>query len=95
MRKNDKKIFLDKRKLTSLLNLRLNGFSLTSLAYLYSCDVMTILYRCRQHQVEPQDQVYDIQRIIKLVLPSPQPLTYKMVNGERINLGKSYKEYLF
>lgn len=94
MRKNDKKIFLDKVKLTQLLNLRLNGFALTSLAYLFNCDVMSVWHQCKKYQIEPLEDVYTIERIIKAVIPKPQPLTYRVINGEKINIGKNYADYI-
>ena len=75
MRKNDKKIFCDKSKLTSLLNLRNNGLSLTSLATLFSVDNMSIHHQLKKYQVEKPTEVYDIHRLLKNIIP--QPLTMR------------------
>lgn len=94
MRLNDKKIFLDKSKLYEMLNLRRSGYALTTLAIMYDCDISSIRYQCDKFYVQPIDETYTLERIISQVLPKPEPVTYKVVNNERINLGKSYAEYL-
>ncbi len=95
MKKGNKKIFLNKPRLYQMLNLRRNGLALTSLAVIYNCDRTSVAYHCKEYQIAPIDEeVYDLERIISQILPkAPQP-TFKIVNGERINLGKTYKEYL-
>lgn len=93
MRKNDRKIFLNKPLLYEMLNLRLSGWALTSLAFYYGCDFTSIKYQCIKYQVEPIEDVYTIERMIRQIIPKSLPLSYKIVNGEKINLGKSYKEY--
>lgn len=94
MRKNDKKLFLNKAKLGEMLYLRFTGFSLISLAALYNCDVMSIFHQCNKFHIEPLTEVYAIDRIIRHVLPPPPPPKWKIINGEKINLGRNYKEYL-
>ena len=75
MRKNDKKIFCDKSKLTSLLNLRKNGLSLTSLATIYGVDNMTVFHQVHKYKLEKPAEVYDIHRLLKNIIP--QPLTMR------------------
>lgn len=93
MRINDKKVFLDKEKLYQMINLRLNGIAVSSLALFFNVDRSSISYQCDKYLIEPNDEVYTLERIISKVLPKPD-LTFKVINGERINLGRSYKEYL-
>lgn len=94
MRKNDKKVFLNKEKLTEMLNLRINGYAIRSLATKYGVDTSSIRYQCDKYLINPMDEeVYDVGRIVSQVLPQPRQ-TYKIVSGEKINLGKSYTEYL-
>ena len=95
MRKNDKKIFLDKAKLYQMVNLRLNGLSLTSLGYLFNCNLKSIEYQCDKYNVKPIDDTYTIERLVSKILRNKiKEPTYKVVNGEKINLGRSYKDYL-
>ena len=75
MRKNDKKIFCDKSKLSQLLNLRQNGLSLTSLATIYGVDNMTIFHQVHKYKLEKPAEVYDIHRLLKNIIP--QPLTMR------------------
>jgi hypothetical protein len=75
MVKGGKKIFVDRAKLSQLLNLRQNGLSLTSLATLYSVDTMSISHQLKKYQVEKPAEVYDIHRLLKNIIP--QPLTMR------------------
>lgn len=94
MRLNDTKIFQDKDKLLEMLNLRIDGCSISFLAAYYHCDKSSIRFQCDKYNVEPSDEkVYAVDRI--LVQTFPKVVGYwKEVNGERVNVGKSYKEYL-
>lgn len=105
MRKNDKKIFLDKPTLYRMLNLRKTGLTVTTLAIMFNCDYSSIRAQCDKYGIEPLEEVwperitggmvYGIERIIAEIIPHYQTQTnYKVVNGERINLGKSYAEYI-
>src|SRR5260221_11247967 len=94
MRQGDKKTFIQKNKLYAMLNLRLNGLAMSSLALLFGVDRSSIAYQCEKYQIGPQDDsIYTIERIISQIIPK-QNIQYKIVNGEKINLGKSYKDYL-
>ena len=104
MQLGNKKIFRDKKLLTQMLNLRLNGLALSSLAWLFACDRDSITKQCQKYGIEPhhvysrvmldeEGEVIMVERIVSAVLPKDN-LTYKIVNGERINLGKSYAEYV-
>lgn len=77
-----------------MLNLRRNGYALTTLSIMYNCDISSIRYQCDKYDIEPLDDVYTLERIISQVLPKQEEPQYKTVGGEKINLGKSYKEYL-
>ena len=104
MKQGNKKLFLNKIILTQMLNLRLNGLALSSLAWIYNCDRDSISKQCAKYGIEPDHiyhkfaapaphQVFLLERIVSQILPKDGG-NYKIVNGERINLGKSYKEYL-
>ena len=75
MQKGNRKIFCDKNKLSTLLNLRQNGLSLTSLATIYGVDNMSIHHQLKKYQVEKPAEVYDIHRLLKQIIP--QPLTMR------------------
>lgn len=95
MKKGNKKIFVrDKDLLSQMLALRYYGYALTSLANMFGCDRTSISHHCKMFHIRPVEQVYTIERIVSQIIPKEQPTTYKIVNGERINLGKSYAEYL-
>lgn len=94
MVKGNTKLFLDKPKLYQMVNLRINGLSYVSLAEIFGCDWTSIKYLCHLYYIKPQTQVFGISNIITQIIPKPEALTYKIVNGEKINLGKSYKEYV-
>ena len=94
MRKNDKKLFLNKESLYTMINLRINGFAISSLALLFNCDPSSIRNQCDRYEIVPLDDIYTIERIIHKTFPKPSESRWKIVDGERINLGKSYKEYL-
>ena len=83
MRKNDKKIFCDKSKLSQLLNLRQNGLSLTSLATIYGVDTMAISYQVHKYKLENPDKIYqdihnciDVNRLLKNIIPQPQTMRH-------------------
>lgn len=95
MRKNDKKIFLDKPTLYRMLNLRKTGLTVTTLAFMFNCDYSSIRAQCDKYGIVPHDEIYGIERIIAQIIPLYlQETRYKVVNGEKINLGRSYAEYM-
>lgn len=97
MRKNDTKIFLDKQKLTQMLNMRRSGYALTSLAIIFGVDRTSIAYQCDKYLIKPLEETYTLERIIEDVLEQvykPEPEKFKVIDGHRINLGKTYAEYL-
>lgn len=97
MRKNDKKVFLDTEKLLRMIALRRAGYATTTLAIIFGVDRSSIEYHCQRFSLKPEVQVYSLERIISDVLTTLNPQTeptFKIVNGEKINLGKSYAEYM-
>lgn len=94
MRLYDHKIFQDREKLAEMLDLRLGGYSISALATLFKCDKSSIRYQCDKYNVEPPyKEVYAVERIASQVTSSAIG-NWKIINGERVNMGKSYKEYL-
>lgn len=96
MRKGDKTLFKDKQMLCNMLNLRVAGWATTSLALLYSCDRSSIEFQCNKFGAKPGGEVFTLERIIRDILtPSERDSQWRITNnGERINLGRSYKDYL-
>ncbi len=77
-----------------MLALRVEGWSFTSLAFLYGCDRTSIETQCKKYGAEPIGRVYTIERIVVYVLRPKIETKWKLVDGERINKGKMYEDYL-
>lgn len=98
-------IFKDHTKLIEMLGLRRIGWTFMSLSELYNCDRTSLRYQCRKYKVFPQktifiknsNEVFDPRRILSNVIVEFFPKEssrWIIIDGERINAGKSYKEYL-
>ncbi len=92
-------------KFLEMLELRKNGFSFSFLAFTYNCDRTTIRHWCRKYQIFPpktkfirnSDEVFNPGRIATHVVTkiAPQKVSnWVIVDGEKINTGKSYADYL-
>ncbi len=89
MRKNKKKIFIDQDKLWNMLELRYAGWSTEGLALFFNCTRRAVDIQCKKHGIEPQN-VYSVKRLIKGVLPKG---IWRIVDGERVLVSISYKDY--
>lgn len=77
-----------------MLELRMSGYAIKTLAGMYGCDPSSIRHQCDKYGIEPPlHEVYAVDRVVMSAIPSAVG-NWKFVNGERINAGKSYKEYL-
>ena len=85
MRPGNKKVFIDKVKLTEMLNLRLMGFSYNILANMFGVDRTSLSFQCDRYQVQPL-QVYNLKGIVSHHLPKPEPEKWKIINGERFHI---------
>lgn len=106
MAKSTHNIFYRKNdKLLEMLSLRNSGWTFASLAELYKCDRASLRYQCRKYQVFPKKkrfifnskEVFNPKRIYIQVISElfPQKVSnWVVVDGERINTGKSYADYL-
>lgn len=94
MKLGNVKIFKDKSKLYQITNLRINGYALTSLAFLFGCDRSSLGYHFEKYQIVPLVPVHTIERIAVKAFPIQPKSVWKEVNGVRYNLGRSYKDYL-
>lgn len=96
MRTGDKKIFIDQDKLYQLVNLRFGGYSISSLAYIFSCDPSSIRNQCDKYNVVPLEGVYTIERLASSILheESEDSIWASDENGIVYNKGRTYQEYL-
>jgi hypothetical protein len=96
--------FNDNDKLIEALLLRKDGWTFVALAERYDCDRTTLRYQCRKYQIFPtkktfkknSNEVFDPKRIAAQIIVELQPnqSNWITVNGERINTGRDYKDYL-
>ena len=96
MRQGDSKIFeMNKENLYRALNLRRIGWSFSSIATHYGCDRTTVENQCAKYGIVPGDVdvVYSIETIIRDTMPEPPGSQWVVIGGERINRGRSYKDY--
>lgn len=93
MKYGNHKVLNHKPTLYRMVNLRLNGLSMVSLGSLFGVDWTTIRHHCQIYKIPKPEQSYNIQAIIAQLIPKAPKVTYKIVNGEKINLGRSYKDY--
>src|SRR3990167_3754539 len=87
MREGDIRIFKNPVKYQELLRLLKLGWDYHSIAEHFDCHRTTIIHQARKLGVPPR--VSEKTRSYK-----PTPMKDYYENNERINLGKSYKEYL-
>lgn len=88
------KLFRDKFLLSEMLALRYNGWSFTSIAFLFSCDRKSIENQCRKYGIKPMEDVYTIERISNSAIKDLSENKWVERNGEKINKGMSYEDYL-
>lgn len=105
MRKNDQKLFTkDLELLHEMLYLRRGGWSLVSLAVLYHCDPSTIYHWCQKLGVEPYKTFDPFSKASKIIATmgfkskeqamKESTKIWTTIDGERVCLGRSYREYL-
>lgn len=105
MRKTRTSISKDKDTLLEILTLRRAGWTFVSLSELYNCDRTSLRYQCRKYKIFPtkkiyiknSNEVFDPKRIAVHVLHQLYPIvlsSWTVVDGEKINTGKTYAEYL-
>lgn len=105
MRKPRTAISKDPQILFEILNLRLAGWTFVAISELYNCDRTSLRYQCRKYQIFPlkkiyiknSNEVFDPKRISSFILSQiyPQPVSHwTIIEGEKINVGKSYAEYV-
>lgn len=93
------------QQLLEILELRRQGFSLDFLAELHNYDRTSLRYQCRKYQVFPtktifiknSPEIFNPPRIahqIIIELNPIQPSKWVIIDGEKINRGKSYADYL-
>lgn len=104
-KKSGEFVFKDRNKLLEMLSLRRQGWTFVSLSELYNCDRTSLRYQCRKYQIFPDktkfiknsNEVFSPDKILTSVIITLYPREKKnwtIIDGERVNLGKSYAEYL-
>lgn len=99
MKLGNKKIFNDQNKLNMMLNLRMMGYSEGLLAFLFHCDEDSIKRLCKKYFIVPgkaRISMFFIFSILKTLPVTPQEDNdrWATIDGERINRGKTYADYL-
>ncbi len=94
MRKGDSKLFRNKQVLCDMLTLRTYNWSFTSLALLFGCDRTSIEDQCKKYGAIPGGEVYTIERIVRDVIKPMTDTIWEVRNGELVNKGRSYADYL-
>lgn len=98
-------IFRDKEKLLEMLSLRSAGWTFVALSEYYNCDRTSLRYQCRKYKVFPiktvyiknSNEVFNPKRIASHILIEIYPKkvsNWVIVDGEKVNTGKSYADYL-
>lgn len=94
MKRGDTKVFENRQNLYCALNLRRVGWSFSSIAFLYGCDRTTVENQCQKYAIEPQSEsIYSIESIAARAMPPPPSNRWIVIDGERINRGRSYRDY--
>lgn len=97
MQKGDKKIFIDKGKLLFLINLRRVGYSVSTLSLLFDADRASIRTQFEKYGIPEPDEKYMLADIVAFFTNSrnaPQRRYFLDSTGTKVNVGKTYKEYL-
>lgn len=86
--------FKEPEMLALALNMRRIGWSFTSIGLMFGCTRKSVEQQCNKYLVKRiGPDLYSIERIIAAVLPKQPPSRWALVAGERVNLGRSYKDY--
>ncbi len=85
-------LFSDKGVLNLMLSLRGQGWSYDALGFLFGCDPTAIIYQCQRYGIDPEEDIIGLQEVIKQLVDEADKWYY--VDGQKINKGKSYKDYL-
>lgn len=79
---------LDRKNIDFLLNLRLIGWSYTSLSSFFGIDKKGIKYQCERYGI------FHDGRGIQIPNLKEKETRWSYSDGEKINKGKSYSEYI-
>lgn len=78
-----------------MVNLRISGWAITSLASHFACDIEPISTKCKKYIIEPLDkEVYSVEKLALRTLPLPSKTKWIDFDGRRVCLGRSYKDYI-
>lgn len=100
-KKSNKSIFKlqrDRENLYLLVNFRIAGFGINLLATLFHCDKGTIRYECRKYDMGYHEHpIYSMREVVATMKNETIPRSTRewvVEDGERINRGHSYADYI-
>lgn len=94
MKPGGRKVFDDRQALYVAINLRRIGWSSASIALIFGCDRTSVEHQMRKFGIIPETEVvYSIEKLLAQMVPEPPRSRWFLVNGERVNAGRSYKDY--
>lgn len=85
--------FKDPKQLEKLYTLRSNGVRITVLAEMFNCDRSTIHWHLRKKGVKPV-KLLAREKGKRRSPNAPPPYEQIVVNGEKLSIGRDYKDYL-
>lgn len=91
MRLHDRKLFKDTDKLSHMLNLRMQGWTLESLAIYFKCHKTSVEAQCDKYGVIPLEPTVGVESMGRRIMSRQ---VFKIADGEVICRGKSYADYL-
>lgn len=96
MTKGDKKVFTNKERLYLLVNYRLNGFAISTLASIFGVDKSSIRHQLHKFGIPKpkRGDVYAVEFIIAPIIRKHQPSEWDIIEGVRVNAGSNYADYL-
>lgn len=88
--------FSDRDLLIEAVNLRINGWALSSLALLYTVDKSSLRGQFKKYRVRPKTDVYIVERIVMKPISQQafEMNKWKIVDGEKVSRGKTYEDYM-
>lgn len=78
-----------------LINLRLFGYSVDSLAMVFHCDKKAVRNQCDRFFILPEREIFSINKEMgRIFKQQPEGRNWKVLDGEKVNMGHSYADYL-
>lgn len=84
----------DQKSLHLMLVLRISGFSINSLAFMFYCSRPTIRKYCKEYNIKPEWIEISINEAVRKTIESCLEDRWTVIDGQRVNKGNSYSHYL-